>query len=122
MLISAVGAPGGSSYTDGQAEFIEVINTRSDVAVDLRGIVVTVDNVVPDPSSPGSTIIDTVTYTIPADSDPANAMPVPATTGSITNATRVAVWRSGAVNGSDPAYPSATGLGYVWHARRIRGP
>ncbi|MCO4768913.1 MAG: hypothetical protein KDA24_02710 [Deltaproteobacteria bacterium] len=115
MLISAVGLPGASSYTDGQSEFIEIISTRSDVEIDLRGVVVTVANVAPDPSGTG-TIIDTQVYTIPADPDPANAQPVPEVSGSITNATRVVLWRSGAVSGSDPAYPTSTGLNYVWQA------
>jgi len=110
MLISGT----GGGYGDGAAEFVELFSTRSDVDVDLRGMVVTVDNVVPDPGSPGSFTVDTITYTIPADPDPASALTVPATTGSIANATRVVLWRSGAVNGSDPAYPAATGLGYVW--------
>jgi len=107
MMIGA-----GSGYTDGDAEFIEVFSARGDVDIDLRGMVVTVANVVPDPGSPGSTTTDTIAYTIPANSDPDMSMPVPATVGSITSATRVAVGRSGAF-GASPLY-AAGGAGYVW--------
>ncbi len=102
-----------SPFSDGEAEFIEVIATRTDVDVDLRGTVVTVVNVVPDPGSPGQTTTNTVTYTIAADPDPDSAMPVPRFTGSIANATRVVLARSGAIAGTNPVY-TLSGAGYVW--------
>lgn len=108
MLIGAA-----SPFTDGEAEFVEIISTRTDVDIDLRGMVVQVVNVVPDPSSPGSTTTSTQTYTIPASSDPDDGMPVPLVSGSITNATRVVLARSGAISGSNPVY-SLSGTGYVW--------
>lgn len=110
MMIGAA-----SPFTDGAAEFVEVVSTRSDVDIDLRGVVVTVVNTVPDPANAGSTVTDTVTYTIDSDPDPDSAMPVPLVGGSFINATRVVLGRSGAVAGTSPVY-TLTGASYVWQA------
>ena len=110
LMVSAA-----SPFTDGQGEYVEIISTRSDFDVDLRGVVVSVANKVPDPANPGQIITATTSYTIPANADPDAAMPVPRVTSGVQNATRVMLARSGAISGSNPVY-TVSGLKYVWGA------
>ena len=110
MMISGAGQVGDSA-----AEYVEVINT-STTDIDLRGVVVTIVNVVPDPNNPGSTTTDPLSYTL--DADP---LGVPLTV--LANAADLVVLgRSAAIDGANltTGNPNATysiaGTGYSWAA------
>ncbi len=110
MMIS-----GSDQVGDSGAEYIEVINTTT-TDIDLRGLVVQVVNVVPDPNNAGSTTTDTQTYSL--DSDP-NGMPI---TVLASNADLVVLGRSAAIDGANlsTGNPNATysvaGTAYSWEA------
>ena len=112
MMISGLGP-----IADGAAEYIEVVNTRTDFDVDLRGVVVEITNTVPDPSNPGQ-FIDDVLADFAFDSDPLG-MPLTVVAGGTD---RVAIGRSAAIDGANlnQSNGSATyllsGTRYSWQA------
>ena len=111
MMIS-----GSDQVGDSAAEYLEIVNTSTVADIDLRGLVVEIQNKVPDPANPGSTMSVTETYTLPAEAD---GFPLTVLSSS---ADRVAVGRSAAIDGANlvNANPSATyifsGTGYSWEA------
>ena len=110
MMIS-----GSDQVGDSAAEYIEVINTTG-VDIDLRGLVVSVVNVVPDPNNLGSTTTNTQSYSLGSDPD---GMPLTVVSGT---ADLVALGRSAAIDGANlvTTNPNATysfaGTGYSWEA------